>query len=88
MRPPEGASVADVGIELRYVSFLNRIAHAIRPEDCVARFRQSGIVTSLFPPKCLQRLVCLYLRFRERRNCAGGDPNSRLNTRLNAASDA
>ena len=26
--------------------------------------------------------------FRERRNCAGGSPNSLLNTRLNAASDA
>jgi hypothetical protein len=25
---------------------------------------------------------------RERRNCAGGRPNSRLNTRLNAASEA
>ena len=39
-------------------------------------------------PKSVQKLLCVLRIVRERRNCAGGHPNSRLKTRLNAASDA
>src|SRR5581483_12104429 len=66
----------------------NDVAGAVKRVAVVREvYDMAASVTSLLR-KCLQPVLGLFRRLRARRNCAGGDPNSRLNTRLNAASEA